>query len=219
MFTATPAAPAAVVAPAANARPEWLPEDLWDAEKGAKVDDVAALIADAKAAREAKAALPKAASDYKAVLPEGTRLPDGIRIDAESRDFKGVQELALREGFSQKQVSAVLEYEANRVAANNKIMSDAIAARDAALGPNGPARVDTLRGQMASVFDEATTSDMMRMLVTNRNVVGFEKLFAAIGSQGIDTLSRAGRVGEAPGKIAGYENMTMRQRLAAAGHN
>ena len=204
-------------AAAAPARPEWLPETLWDAEKGAaKADDVKALLTDAEAARAAKAALPKTAEEYKPEFPKDFKVPDGVKINVEDPRFKEAQQTAHSLGMSQEAFSAMLGLEAKRAIAQAEVLKSAVTARDAALGPNGTARVDTLHSQIDAYFDAPVAADMKRMLVTERNIAGMESVFAALAAQGVDTLRRAEGGGEQPGKIPGYAAMSTQQKFALA---
>lgn len=215
-----PAASADTTATAKPARPEWLPENLWDAEKGAKADDIKAALTDADTFRATRAALPKTAAEYQATLPEGVKLPDGASIDAADPRFKALQDVAHAEGWSQKAFSKALGIEINRVMAHHAAIQQAIVARDTALGANGTARVDTLHQQIDGLFDGKKASDLKRMLVTHDSVEAFESIFSKLGSQGVDPARRAGGTGasDKPGKIEGYKDMTMAQKLLAGGH-
>ena len=201
------------------AKPEWLPDDLWDAEKGAKTDDLKAALEDAKALRESKAKLPKSADDYKPDLPADFKLPENVKIDVNDPRFKEAQAVAHARGLSQEAFSEVLAIEVKRAVAQHEMLTAAVKARDEALGPNAAARIDALHSQIDAVAaSPKEAADAKRMLVTPENVSLMERMFLALGSQGVATLTRAGKDGEAKGKIPGYEKMTMQQKLAAAGH-
>lgn len=225
-ITADPAAPVvaapkvadpAVAAPIAIARPEWLPETLWDGEKGAKVDDIKSLLTDAETARAAKAALPKTPEEYKPEFPKDFKVPDGVKINAADPRLLQWQKDAHELGLSQEAFSRGLVSELNRVVALQANLKAAVKARDDALGPNGTARVDTLHGQIDAYFDAPVAADMKRMLVTPHNVAGMETIFAALAAQGVETLRRADGGGAPPaGKIPGYETMTTQQKFALA---
>ena len=207
-------------------RPEWLPENLWDVEKAAPKLDIAARLKEAdelKAATDAAkavdetrhAGLPKSADEYKPALPKG--LPEDIKIDVNDPRFKAAQKFAHEAGMSQDQFSALLGIEAQRALAADKMIKQAIAERDAALGPNAAARIDAITAFQKTIApNDKVAGELAKMLVTTGIIETFERIQVALGSQGVDTLRRPGSDdGAQPGKIEGYETMSFAQRFAA----
>lgn len=205
--------PPAATPPAAVSRPEWLPESFWDSEKStAKADAFEA----ATAALTRKAGLPKTAEEYQPVLPKG--LPDDLKIDVKDPRFIEARKVAHEAGLTQDEFSKVLGLEAQRALAQAKMVVDGKAARDAELGPNGAARIDTLLAQAkAAGADDKEFAAFQRMLIEAPAISFVEKLMAKVSSQGVDTAARggAGQGQSEPGKIEGYEKMSFAQRWVA----
>ena len=216
-FVKTAAEPAPVAA-AAPARPEWLPENLWDAEKGAKVEDIKALLSDADKARARAAEIPATANDYKPELPKIEGLPEGVTVDTADPRFKAAAELEHNAGLSQKEFSSLLGIEAQRVIAHQAALTEAIKARDAALGPNGTARVDAVNQFFKTIAgDDKVAFELSKTLFTPGVIATWERVQRALGGQGVSALSRA-QSGAETGKVEGYDKMTMVQKLQAFGH-
>lgn len=205
--------PTAQAATPKAAKPDYIPDDLWDADKGFKSDRVKELLElDGR-----RGALPKSAAEYKPDLPDGVKLPEGAKIDLEDGRFKALQEIAHTEGWTQKAFSKALGIELKRVQDHDATIAAAIKTRNEALGPNGASRVDaiTMFARTIAPTDRAA-DDIAKMLVTPGIIETFERIQTALGSQGIAALSRA-PVTPAPDpkKIEGYEKMTFAQRLIA----
>jgi len=211
---------AAAATSAAAARPDWLPETLWDKDKGAKVEDIKALFADADAARARAAGVPKAPGEYKAELPKIDGLPEGLQIDVNDPRFKAAAEFAHAAGLSQKDFSAMLGFEAQRLMAQQRAIADAIKARDEALGPNKAARIDALTTFFKTIApNEKVTFELGKTLFTTGVIEAWEGVQRALGNQGVTSLTRARGNGAAPaGKIEGYDKMTFVEKLQAGGH-
>ena len=192
---------------------------MWDADKGAKADDIKALFSDAEKARARAAGVPASPDAYKPELPKLEGMPDGVTVDTADPRFKAAAKVAHDAGLSQKEFSALLGVEAQRVMAQQKQIGEAIKARDEALGPNGTARVDAVNTFFKSIApDDKVAFELGKTLFTPGVIETWERVQRALGSQGVSTLARAPTGGETPGKIEGYDKMTMAQRLAATGN-
>lgn len=210
---------AAATTAAAATRPDWLPESLWDGEKGAKVDDIKTMFADAEKARARAAEVPATAADYKGELPKIEGLPEGVTVDVNDPRFKAAAEVAHAAGLSQKEFSALLGVEAQRMIAHQRALGDAIKARDEALGPNKAARVDALTTFFNSIApNERVAAELGKTLFTVGVIEAWEGVQRALGNQGVATLTRARSGGPAAGKIDGYDRMSFVEKLAAGGH-
>jgi hypothetical protein len=215
-FIQTPAAAAPAPAPALT-KPANLPDDLWDATSGVKSDRIKELVEFESREKALKGGLPKTAAEYKPDLPEGVKLPEGATIDVNDPRFKSLQEMAHAEGWSQKAFSKALGLELQRVTQTRENLAAAIKARNDALGPNGPARVDAIVAFVKTVApDDKAAGEMAKMLVTPGIITTLERIQTALGSQGIASLSRAPVTpAPDPSKIEGYENMSFAERYVA----
>lgn len=213
------AAPAAAAAAAAKAaKPDYIPDDLWDADKGFRADRAKELLELDTAERTRRGSLPKSAAEYKGDLPEGVKLPEGASIDVENPRFKALAETAHAEGWTQKAFSKALGLEVQRVTTEAATIAAAINARNEALGPNGPARVDAITTFAKTIApNDKVAGELAKMLVTPGIIETFERIQTALGSQGISALSRAPVAPAAdPNKIEGWDAMTPKQQFAIA---
>lgn len=130
-------------------RPQWLPENHWDAEKGAIKDDFGAHYTEISTAQrteaERKAALAaRKAEDIKfeVKLPPEVKVPDGMKITIDEKDprIPYVRDLALKNGWDQETVNALVAVDAQVKIQQHGEEVTRIAAEDAKLGANGKDR-------------------------------------------------------------------------------
>lgn len=209
----------AVAAPAkaTAARPDGIPDDLWDADAGTyKPDSIKQLLERDSSERTRRAGLPKSATEYKPDLPDSVKLPEGATIDVNNSRFKALQEIAHAEGWTQKAFSTAIGLEVQRVQTEAATIATAIKARDEALGPNGPARVDAITNFAKTIApNDKVAGEIAKMLVTPGIIETFERIQTALGSQGITALSRAPVAPAAdPKKVEGWDKMSPREQIA-----
>jgi hypothetical protein len=84
--------------------------------------------------------IPTSAAGYQPTLPKIDGAPDGTKIDASHPKFREAAEHARRAGLSQKQFSAFLGFEAQRVVASAKAAAGASKPAVAAPPAAAPAR-------------------------------------------------------------------------------
>lgn len=201
----------------APARPDWLPEQLWDGEKKApKADDLKGLLDAKKADDERRAALPKTAAEYKTELSADFELPDGWEIAANDPRWAAAKEIAHKHGLSQEALSAFATAAIKNDIAHHDALTEAAKARDASLGANGGARIEALNTFFKGAFGDKVGAQLSTTLFSKDIVEAFEKMQGALASQGVTSFSGIGRQGEPPaGQIQGYEKMSFEQRRAA----
>lgn len=208
-------------APAAPVKPEGLADDFWDAEKGVKVEAVLGKLGELTAAQQAeadrRAALPKSAADYKVELPADFKMPDGWQIDTADKSWSAFADFAHKRGMSQDDFAQgaklITEMRLNEAAAR----VTAASAEFAKLGDNGKVRVTAVHTFLDSAFSPEQSKAIKASLINSDAVAGWEKMQGLLTSSGITTFNHSGRDGgEKPGQIAGYENMSFEQRMAAS---
>lgn len=202
-------------------KPEGLADDFWDAERGVKVDAVLGKLGELTAAQQAeadrRAALPKSAADYKVELPADFKMPDGWQIDTADKSWSAFADFAHKRGMSQDDFAQgaklITEMRLNEAAAR----VTAASAEFAKLGDNGKVRVTAVHTFLDSAFSPEQSKAIKASLINSDAVAGWEKMQGLLTSSGITTFNHSGRDGgEKPGQIAGYENMTFEQRMAAS---
>lgn len=183
-------APSAAAAVSASAsRPDWVPESMWDAEKGApKIDDIGKSYAELtkfKADTEARmSARPETADAYKLELPEGFKTPEGVDIKFDPVDplVSMAREIAHAAGMDQAAFSGLLAKRAEQLAADHAAASAAYQAEVAKLGEKGVERIRAAAAFLPSVV----SADEAKAIETGRVDLavfwtGLEKLGQKVG--------------------------------------
>lgn len=223
---ASPAAsPAAVPDPTAVStqspppkptRPEGVPESFWDKDKGElKASDWGKSYEELrsfKAAEDARrASIPAQADLYKPELPKDFKVPQGMELKTDDPLYVGFRDYALKNGMTQEAFSEGIGLYAKVEIAKQEALQAAVKARDAALGPNGPVRVDDLNKRFVAYFGEEVGKQFAQTLFTPGIIQGFEKVFATLSSQGVQKFSSLGREateGRADGLPDNWETMS-----------
>lgn len=190
---------------------------FWDPKVGVKLEDLVksqAELSAFKAEADKRAGLvPESADKYEAVLPKDFNLPDGWVINPEKPLWKAGREFAKANGLTQEQFSGLAKlYVEGQIA--EKAQSDGelaamVAARDKALGANGPSRVEALNNWFGANFDEKVAKQLSQTLFTPDIVSAFERIQLAMTTQGIVNLSDGGRAqGRNDGRPENWETMS-----------
>lgn len=206
-------------------RPDFLPEKFWDADKhepkGADFKAHLESLEKVKAENDARwAAVPAKPELYKAELPKDFKAPEGFRVDEKDPEFAAFRAYAHANGLSQEQVSNLLAIRATAVLAKNAQLAEAIKARDAALGENGPARVDALSKFFDTYFqkDPQLAREVKSAFYTPGLVKIFEHYQKLVTGQGASGFSGIGRDGQQPerddGKPRNWDKMSPIDRRA-----
>ncbi|CAB4128381.1 hypothetical protein UFOVP99_30 [uncultured Caudovirales phage] len=181
-----------------GARPEWLPEQFWDPEKGANLEALA------KSQRDLRAQISK--GEHKAPeKPDAYTLPavDGVKVDelvpADDPLWQAVRQEAHKAGLTQAQLSAVAAPYLQAMAQHRSSSSpEAVqAAQQAALaeelgklGPNGKALVMDIGGQIKGMVTRgsltAAEGRELLGLSTASGITAMAKLFQLGGGAPIN---------------------------------
>lgn len=202
------------------ARPDWLPETHWDAEKGIKPEfgqhfrDLTAF----KAAEDSrKLTLPAKPEDYKLELTKNFKPPQGVEFKPNENDpvLPQARAFAQKYGLTQEAFSELVDLHAAGQVSSMQAINTAKAAEVTKLGPNGTARVTAAQTWMAAV-DPDLGKHFSDFLFTEKQVLFVEKLMARERTQGAASPNNSGR--EPPqeqGKWsqAQYDAATPAQRL------
>jgi hypothetical protein len=219
------APPVAAVAPdpasSAAARPDYIPEKYWDAEKGepknGELSELWKKLEEREAAEAERAkGIPEKPEDYKVALPEGFKIPDGIdlKLDVNDPAFKRAQAFAKERGLTQSDFSNLLAIEAERKAVEHQALLKAVEAEKAKLGENRIARLDAVETKLAAKLPAPQAKALASLMVTADAVEAIETLITMTGLAGFDG-SRDGS-GRAPVDEDEYSRMSGPRRIALA---
>lgn len=207
---------------ASAARPDFLPENYWDAAKGAPKLDALYNELTAKQTELARfesisAQAPAKAEDYKVALPKEFKAPEGvtIEIDEKAEEFKdllaGARAWAHQNRLSQAQFEGQLGLFAQFLAGTQ---AKAVAARDAemkAIGENAGARITAVEKFVTSALPKEQAAAVLSNLTSKAALEGFEALIRKAIPAGATTQGPA--VNGAAGDK--YEGMFGARRRAA----
>lgn len=186
---------------AVAARPDWAPEDLWDAKTGLKAADLATRLkeyGELKTAADARnAAIPASADLYQPALPEGVQLPDGYAINQNDPRLPGLREFAHKAGLNQQQFSQLVALDLQQLQRYRADYDAKIQTEIGKLGANVSQRVGAVQTWFAATAkSQAVALRLNAMLETADLVEHFEKLQKAVTSQGVDQLRTGHREGQ-----------------------
>jgi hypothetical protein len=213
-----------------NQRPDGIPDDLWDNEKGLRADVLTQRLKEAddlKAEREArKAAVPPDPKGYKRELSEDVRkaLPPNTEIAAEDPMWDRLAEFGHKKGWTQDDyrdaagqwIAAVTAQRQADAAATEAAVTRHQEAIHKALGDNGPEQVESLKTWMKALFGPKVGEQFQHSLFTPDIIRGWQQIQEQLTSQGVTTFSQAGREGAAEEKIASRGDLTFAQKWSQA---
>ncbi|MDQ0132659.1 hypothetical protein J2T08_000560 [Neorhizobium galegae] len=166
------------------ARPDYIPENFWDAEKGFKSDDFNALVA-FKAEHDSNAALvPEKPDGYQLALPKDFKLPEGfelpegqeIAIDEADPRLGPAREFAHAKGFSQSQFEELVAMGVQMDIAEQANIKRLVDEQAEKLGPNGKARISAVTTWLGAKLGGEFAQALAPMLYTEKQVKAFERL-------------------------------------------
>lgn len=149
----------------AAVRPEQLPDEYWDTDKGAvKVADLLKAHLDLKAEVEAgRADVPENAEGYEIKVSDAVTLPDGYKldIDADSPFAKEVRDWAVANKLPRAAWQGLLDAEARRQIAEQNVAVEGFVSAKTALGENADKRIEAaLNWVSANVSSKAAQALM-----------------------------------------------------------
>lgn len=204
-------------------RPDYIPENFWDAEKGFKSDDFNALLA-FKAEHDANLAqVPETKDGYRVSLPADFKLPDGIKlpegqeisIDESDPRIAFARDFAHSRNMSQTDFEQMLALGVQMDVAQHQSIQQELAKQAEQLGPKGKERVSAVTTWLGAKIGGELAGALAPMLFTAKQVEAFEAVMRLNRGQ-VPGNPGSGR--DAAGdsqKIQGFEKMTFRQRMAA----
>lgn len=180
---ANPVIPAKAETAIKSERPEWLPETLWDGDKGFKKDDFDALVASKAERDSALASVPEKSDGYTVQLPSDFKLPDGTQlpegqsaIDANDPRVRALRDLAHSEKWTQPQFEKVLAFGVNMDINSEKQLQTELNKEVEKLGSRGVERVKAVTSWLSAKLGAENAQSLHHMMYTAQQIESFERL-------------------------------------------
>lgn len=164
-------------------RPEWLPENLWDGDKGFKKDDFDALVASKAERDSALASVPEKPDGYAVKLPVDFKLPDGTQlpegqsaIDTDDPRVIALRDLAHSEKWTQPQFEKVLAFGVNMDIGSEKQLQAELNKEVEKLGSRGVERVKAVTSWLSAKLGAENAQTLHHMMYTAKQIESFERL-------------------------------------------
>lgn len=165
-------------------RPDWLPESLWDGEKGFKQQDFDDLVAFRAERLSAEAARPETEEGYEVALPESFKLPDHIKladgqqiVDPADPRIAGLRKLAHEKGWSQQDFADVLAFGVNMDIAGSDRHVENLKAEMSKLGGRAKQRVDAVTDWLGAKLGKRA-GGLIGKLTTAEDIAAFETIIS-----------------------------------------
>lgn len=166
------------------ARPDYIPENFWDADKGFKTDDFNGLVA-FKAEHDANLAqVPEKPDLYEVKLPKDFKLPDGVElpegqespINADDPRISHLREFAHANQMSQSQFEGMIALGAQMDIAERASIDAALAEQAEKLGAKGKERVSAITTWLGAKIGGELAEAVAPMIFTAKQVEAFEAM-------------------------------------------
>lgn len=177
----------------APVRPDWLPEEQWDATAGKPKFDVAAAVQAHQQATERAGQIPADAAAYKVELPADLKLPEGMKFEVAEGDplLSAARTWAHQAGLTQAQFSGLMGLRAQMDAAAQEAAAAAMQAEVQALGDKATDRIDGATTFLRSKLP-ADQFDALKGAITS-----------AKGVEAVETLMKLASGPQLPGSGGG----------------
>lgn len=201
-------------------RPEWLPETMWDAEKGFKKDDFDALVASKAERDSALASVPEKADGYAVKLPADFKMPEGFSvpegasiIDADDPRVMALRTMAHAEKWTQTQFENVLALGVNMDIEEQTRLSTAVNQEREKLGSRAAERISAVTTWLGAKLGADDAQSLHSMMFTAKQVEVFERLMQLFkgdikGNPGAAHDVRSSEISDED-----YEKMTPTQKI------
>jgi hypothetical protein len=219
-----PAAPAAA-SPTADkpARPDWVGEQFWDADKGeikgpdlkTAFDELTAF----KAGEESKrAAAPEKPEGYELKLPEGLDFGEGVTFQLDEADpmfafgRSVAHELGLDQPGFEKLVGSYAKMQVEQAKADGEVFK----AQLEQLGPKGAERQKAVETWISAKLGPDAATLFGGITKFKAGVETLEKVMRLASGGGAPGFTQTGREGAGKDKIEGWADMSAAEKMAAA---
>lgn len=165
-------------------RPDYIPENFWDADKGFKGEEFASLVA-LKTARDADLAqVPADATAYDVKLPKSFQLPQGLElskgqthiINASDPRVVAAREFAFTKHMSQADFEDLIAFGVKIEIDEQSRFQAALSAEVEKLGAKGKERVSAITAWLGAKLGGDLSNALLPYLYTAKSVQAFEAL-------------------------------------------
>jgi hypothetical protein len=164
-------------------RPDYIPENWWDADKGFKTEDFNALVA-FKAEHDAnRAQVPEKPDGYKPALPKSFKLPEGIQvpegeslIDESDPRIAAAREFAHGKGMSQADFEELIAFGVNLDLNEQSSLKEAVTKQKELLGGKAEERIGAVKTWVAAKLPADQAEALTSMMFTAKQIEAFEAL-------------------------------------------
>lgn len=207
-------------------RPEFIPENFWDADKGFKSEDFNALIARDAEHASRLAQVPESPDKYEAKLPHDFKMPEGVElgegenlINPDDPRIADLREFAHANQMDQSQFENMVALGAKMDLAESGRLKEAMGQEVEKLGAKGKERIGAVKSWIASKLPGEQGEALLGVIYTAKQVEAFERLMQ-LNRGGVPGNPGAGRE---PGKTEisdeEYDKMSPAERINYARQN
>lgn len=164
-------------------RPDWLPETIWDIDKGFKKDDFDSLVALKAETDSRKASVPAEAGKYEVKLPASFKMPEGVELkegeslvnEADPR-VAALRDWAHSQGKTQPEFEELLAFGANMDIAERGRLKEAVTAEREKLGGRAVERIKAVTTWLDAKLGAEDAASLHSMMFTAKQITAFERL-------------------------------------------
>jgi len=164
-------------------RPDWLPESIWDADKGFKADDFNALVSLKAETDSRRASVPEKADKYAVKLPADFKLPEGFElkdgeklIDETDPRVAKAREWAHANGKTQAEFEGLLALGAEMDIAERGRLKEAVTEERNKLGGRAVERIKAVTTWLDAKLGAEDAASLHSMMFTAKQISAFERL-------------------------------------------
>lgn len=202
-------------------RPDWLPETMWDADKGFKKADYDALVAHKAESDSRAASVPDSGDKYEVKLPASFKVPEGIElaqgeslINADDPRVGALREHAVANKLTQADFEQLLGLGAQMDLAERGRLNDAVKKERDKLGTRAGDRVKSVTTWLDAKLGAERAAALHSMMFTAQQVEAFESLMQ-LNRGDVPGNPGASRGNSDGSQIASNTNMSFREKMAA----
>jgi hypothetical protein len=164
-------------------RPDYIPENFWDPEKGFKADDFNALVS-FKAEQDAnRAQVPEKPDGYEVKLPKSFKLPEGFElpegqeiINADDPRIATAREFAHAKQMSQSDFEDLVAFGAQVDIAERGRLNEALGQQVEALGGKAKERISAVTTWLGAKLGGDMADALAPMMFTAKSIQAFEAI-------------------------------------------
>lgn len=164
-------------------RPDYIPEDFWDAEKGFRKDRLDSLLAVQAELDAKKAQIPEAPDKYELKLPATFKPPEGVElaegeslVNPDDPRVAAAREFAHKSGMNQADFEALMQFGVEQDLAEQTRLKEGLAEQKEKLGARSTERIRAVTQWLGAKLGGDLAESLHGMLYTAAQVEAFEAL-------------------------------------------